>query len=188
MPITIGQKPESSFTDPLGLLSDCHRRIERFLGLLITVTTDARGGALSDEQREALVAAGRYFREAAPKHIEDEEQSLFPRMRELHDPQVRAAMDTIKELEEDHVVLDRGHVEVDMLVVWWMEDGSLPATDAQRLVTVLEELQTIYERHIAIEDHDVFPLAGQVLNQAAIAALGREMAARRGLRSADAWG
>jgi hemerythrin-like domain-containing protein len=53
---------------------------------------------------------------------------------------------------------------------------------------VLEELRTIYERHIAIEDHDVFPLAGQVLNQAEIAALGREMAARRGVTSADAWG
>jgi hemerythrin-like domain-containing protein len=188
MPITIGKKPESSFADPLGLLSDCHRRIERFLGLLITVTTDARGGALSDEQREALAAAGRYFREAAPKHIEDEERSLFPRMRESRDARVRAALATIKELEEDHVVLDRGHIEVDTLVERWMDDGSLPMTDAQRLVTVLEELRSIYERHIEIEDHDVFPLAGQVLNQAAIAVLGREMAARRGLTPHDALG
>jgi hemerythrin-like domain-containing protein len=188
MPITIGKKPESSFADPLGLLSDCHRRIERFLGLLITVTADARGGALTQEQREALVAAGRYFRESAPKHLEDEERSLFPRMRDSHDAQVRAAMATIKELEEDHVVVDRAHAEVDSLVERWRDDGSLPAPDAQRLATVLEELRTIYERHIAIEDHDVFPLAGRVLNQAAIAALGREMAARRGLTTSDALG
>lgn len=187
MPITIGQKPESSFADPLGLLSDCHRRIEHFLGLLITVTADARGGALSDEQRQALAAAGRYFREAAPKHIEDEERSLFPRLRDSHDAQAREAMATIKELAEDHVVLERGHAEVDPLVERWMDDGSLPEPDARRLVTVLEELRTIYERHIAIEDHDVFPLAGRVLNQEAIAALGREMAARRGLTSNDAW-
>jgi hemerythrin-like domain-containing protein len=188
MPITIGKKPESSFADPLGLLSDCHRRIERFLGLLITVTADARGGALSAEQREALVAAGRYFREAAPKHIEDEERSLFPRMRDSHDAQARAAMATIKELEEDHVVVDRAHMEVDSLVERWMDDGALPASDARRLLSVLEELRAIYERHIAIEDHDVFPLAGRVLNEAAIAALGREMASRRGLAPSDVLG
>ena len=116
MPITIGKKPESSFMDPLGLLSDCHRRIEHFLGLLITVTADARGGVLSGEQREALGVALRYFREAAPKHKEDEERSLFPRMRESRDEQVRAALATIATLEEDHVVVDRGHVEVDALV------------------------------------------------------------------------
>ena len=31
MPITIGAAPEGSFAEPLRLLSDCHRRIERFL-------------------------------------------------------------------------------------------------------------------------------------------------------------
>ena len=34
MPITIGTRPESDYGDPLGLLSGCHRRIERFLDLL----------------------------------------------------------------------------------------------------------------------------------------------------------
>jgi hemerythrin-like domain-containing protein len=188
VPITIGKKPESSFADPLGLLSDCHRRIEHFLGLLITVTADARGGTLSSEQRDALVAAGRYFREAAPLHKEDEERSLFPRMRDSRDRAVRNALATVAELEEDHVVLDRGHVEADALVERWMDDGSLPPSDVQRLVAVLQELRAIYERHIAIEDHDVFPLAGKVLDQGAIAAVGREMAVRRGLKSGDAGG
>jgi len=182
MPITIGKKPESSFSDPLGLLSDCHRRIEHFLGLLITVTADARGGTLSGEQREALEAALRYFREAAPKHKEDEERSLFPRMRESRDEQVRGALATIATLEEDHVVVDRGHAEADALLDRWLTEASLPATDAQRLVIVLEELQAIYQRHIAIEDHDVFPLAGRILDPSTIAALGREMATRRGFK------
>ncbi len=181
MPITIGKKPESSFADPLGLLSDCHRRIEHFLGLLITVTTQARGGTLSGEQREALDAALRYFREAAPKHKEDEERSLFPRMRESRDEQVRAALATIATLEEDHGVVDRGHAEADALLDRWLIEGLLPEADVRRLVAVLEELQAIYQRHIAIEDHDVFPLAGRILDPSAIAALGREMATRRGL-------
>ncbi len=181
MPITIGKRPESSFADPLGLLSDCHRRIEHFLGLLITVTTQARGGTLSEEQREALEAALRYFREAAPKHKEDEERSLFPRMSDSRDEQVRAALATIATLEEDHGVVDRGHAEADALLDRWLIEGPLPESDVRRLVAVLEELQAIYQRHIAIEDHDVFPLAGRILDPSAIAALGREMATRRGL-------
>jgi hypothetical protein len=31
--------------------------------------------------------------------------------------------------------------------------------NVRRLVAGLEELQAIYQRHITIEDHDVFPLA-----------------------------
>jgi hypothetical protein len=33
MPIVIGAKRESDFTDPIGMLSDCHRRIEMFLNV-----------------------------------------------------------------------------------------------------------------------------------------------------------
>ena len=34
MPIVIGEKRESDFTDPIGMLGDCHRRIVRFLHVL----------------------------------------------------------------------------------------------------------------------------------------------------------
>ena len=37
-----------------------------------------------------------------------------------------------------------------------------------------------YARHIAIEDNEVFPLAGRVLSQDQLAQVGREMAQRRG--------
>ena len=33
MPIVIGAKRESDFTDPIGMLGDCHRRIEMFLNV-----------------------------------------------------------------------------------------------------------------------------------------------------------
>ena len=81
MPLAIGQATESDFSNPLGMLSDCHRRIARFLETLISVTENARGSDLNDEQREALESALKYFREAAPKHTADEEDSLFPRVR-----------------------------------------------------------------------------------------------------------
>jgi hypothetical protein len=106
VPITIGKKPESSFADPLGLLSDCHRRIEHFLGLLITVTTDARGGTLTSEQRAALVAAGQYFREA--RRCEDEGALALSADARVTQYAGAHRAGGIEELKEDHVVLDRG--------------------------------------------------------------------------------
>ncbi len=83
MPIAIGQKLESDFRNPLGLLSDCHRRIERFLDGLIVISEEAQGNKIDDVQRQQFEVGLRYFRVAAPKHTLDEEESLFPRLR-LH--------------------------------------------------------------------------------------------------------
>ena len=47
MPITIGAKRESDFTDPVGMLGDCHRRIERFLNVQVTLATREKGGPLT---------------------------------------------------------------------------------------------------------------------------------------------
>lgn len=54
MPITIGAKRESDFADPIGMLGDCHRRIERFLNVLATVAAREKGGPLTEQQRTAL--------------------------------------------------------------------------------------------------------------------------------------
>ena len=53
MPIVIGAKRESDFTGPLGMLSDCHRRIEMFLNVLVQVAEHVRGGVLNEEHRGA---------------------------------------------------------------------------------------------------------------------------------------
>ena len=52
MPIQIGQGADHSFDEPLGLLSDCHRRIEQFLGVPLTkieVNPEAVGRYKTDE-------------------------------------------------------------------------------------------------------------------------------------------
>ena len=90
MPVQIGAKAHP-FSDPIGLLSDCHRRVEMFLGALGGVAS-VMDRPLTEETRAALESALRYFREAAPKHTADEEESLFPRIRQKHDPNVEAAV------------------------------------------------------------------------------------------------
>ena len=100
MPVQIGAKAYS-FSEPTGLLSDCHRRIEMFMGSLerLSRLIDRQ---LEDNARAALDSALRYFREAAPKHTADEEQSLFPRLRQLQHPEVQAAIGTLEPLEKEH--------------------------------------------------------------------------------------
>ena len=178
--IQIGQKPSPTFQQPLELLSDCHRRVESFLRDLILVAEQARGGQLNLSQRAALETALRYFREAAPKHTADEEESLFPRMRELGNGATREALAKIQALEADHEVAKVGHDAIEQLGQKWLASGRLSDDETLRLVGHLRELQSIYERHIAVEDNEIFPLAARVLDPETLNDVGREMAKRRG--------
>jgi len=174
MPVQIGQR-ESDFNNPLGLLSDCHRRIERFLAVLLALSRTRRGGALDAAETQSLRAALDYFRNAAPQHTADEEESLFPRLR------AAGALSSLDTLEDDHQNSAIAHRELDTLGRTWLDQGSLPAASTQRMNDLVRQLAETYERHIAVEDQKIFPAAGRVLSGEQLAAVGREMEARRKL-------
>lgn len=182
MPVALGAAPDHDFDQPLGLLSDCHRRVEHFLDVLLRVVDDAQGGPLSQAHRDALETALAYFAVAAKRHTADEEVSLFPRMRRSHDPEVRAALARIDALEADHEKAAQAHAEVEHWCRRWLDNGPLAPPELRRLQGILRDLRATYAAHIAIEDHEVFPLAGKVLDARELAAVGQEMAQRRGLR------
>jgi hemerythrin-like domain-containing protein len=179
MPITIGSKPESDFSDPIGLLKDCHRRIEHFLGLLATIASQARDGTLSGEQNEALRAALRYFKNAAPKHTLDEEESLFPRLLVSQDSRARSAAGSLQKLTTDHALATELHEQVELLADRWVWDAKLSPSDGDLLVVTLGKLTEFYKTHIAFEEREVFTLAASVLTAFEVQSIGREMAARR---------
>jgi hemerythrin-like domain-containing protein len=181
MPIQIGAKRESSFTDPIGLLGDCHRRVERFLAVLIHVAEQAHGEPFTGERRTAWDTALRYFREAAPKHTADEEESLFPRLRAMDRSDVKALLARVDGLEQDHVRAAQAHAEIDRVGLAWPANGRLSPEEASRLAALLAQLAELYRSHIAIEDTEVFPLAAEVLSVLDRQAIGGEMAVRRGL-------
>ncbi|MGE5083210.1 MAG: hemerythrin domain-containing protein, partial [Acidobacteriota bacterium] len=119
MPVQIGAKTHN-FTDPTGLLSDCHRRIEMFLETL------AAAGKVMDappsvDTARALQSALVYFRQAAPKHTADEEQSLFPRLRGREEPELKSALSTLDRLEKDHEAVSPLHAEVERLAETYLE-------------------------------------------------------------------
>jgi iron-sulfur cluster repair protein YtfE (RIC family) len=177
--LRIGQRPDHGFDRPLGLLSDCHRRIEHFLGALLTITGDARGGAMTDAQRAQLDAAATYFAVAAPRHTADEEVSLFPRLRDSQDPAAARALQIVAGLEADHQAADQHHQAVDGLVRRWLSDGSLAPVEVEELSRRLTALQRIYQSHIATEDEILFPVAARLLTDLQLRAIGLEMAGRR---------
>jgi hemerythrin-like domain-containing protein len=179
MPIQIGQRQDHGFDEPLGLLSDCHRRIEHFLSVLTTVADDAAGGPLAASYREALEGSLRYFAVAAPKHTADEELSLFPRLRDSRDAAAASALASLEALEHDHDEADTLQAAVDELVRRWLADDRLQPADHAQLCGHLGRLRALYERHIAIEDREVFPMAARVLDRSQVAQIGGEMAARR---------
>jgi hemerythrin-like domain-containing protein len=181
MPVVIGAKPESSFRDPIGLLKDCHRRIERFLAALSEVS---RQSPLKAGQRAALDTALRYFREAAPKHTADEEETLFPRLRSINNGEARAVLAKVDSLESDHAKADTIHAEVDRLGRKWLASGTLSPGESKEFAALVAELQELYRSHIGVEENEVFPVASALLEKPDRESMGVEMAARRGLTAA----
>ena len=113
MVIQINQPVENDFRNPLGLLTDCHRRIEGFLNVLTTISAKLRGEPLDAERREAFDIALRYFRDAAPLHTFDEENSLFPRMREKRNRINENELGLLDELHGEHCSAEHRHEHVD---------------------------------------------------------------------------
>jgi hemerythrin-like domain-containing protein len=134
---------------------------------------------LDVESHAALEAALRYFREAAPKHSVDEEESLFPRLRDRNHPELEEAIRKLEPLEQDHRRADALHADVDRLGRAFLQRGMLSCEAAQQFRRDIAELIGIYKEHIRIEDEEVFPVAGRVLSAAEKAAIAGEMAARR---------
>ncbi len=181
MNLQIGQAPSPTFAEPLALLSDCHRRVEYFLGLLDHLGRTAGGEILSLAEREALSTALRYFREAAPRHTADEEDSLFPRLRRSAHPQAETVIARIKALESDHAVAGPDHNLVESAGQAWLAAGHLSATGRAAFTQAVTRLRALYHPHIALEDGEVFPAAAVILSAAELHQVGAEMAERRGV-------
>ena len=181
MPVQIGSVAHN-FSNPTGLLSDCHRRVEMFIGSLKAVA-DVSDRALNDETRHSLDLALRCFREAAPKHTADEEESLFPRLRQISDPELQACLARLDALEEDHRWAEPLHQTVDGLGRKYLEHGRLSPYDAHIFRESVYKLHAMYQRHIEVEDKEVFPVADKLLSSHLKSQIAEEMAERRGTKA-----
>jgi hemerythrin-like domain-containing protein len=174
MAVQIGAKLDSGFDDPIGMLKDCHRRIERFVSLLARVAAQANGRSLALDERQAVEAALRYFRESGPRHNSDEEQSLFPRLKDM--PDMKA---DILRLAGEHQEADELHADIAGLFTAWLDGQTPSAEDARGLREMTHRLAELYREHIGLEEDHVFPQASRSLDPATLQAIGREFQQRR---------
>jgi pyridoxamine 5'-phosphate oxidase len=179
--LTINQPHIPDFTNPLGLLVHCHERIEAQLSALERATEILRAGDTRSLPRvfAAIDGAGAHFAIPGVKHTEDEEVSLFPRLRERGGTAGQDALAAMAELESQHRTAEQLHAQFDELVGKLPRDGSADAGDLDRFSDLVAELTTLYRPHILLENNFVFPLAAEVLPASEIQALGEEMRARR---------
>lgn len=118
-------------------------------------------------------------------HTEDEEESLFPRMRKIAEgtdtsaEAARKAMDIVDRLHSDHKIADERHAAIDVIGQRWLDEGTLPADELEKLQEELRSLRAFYAEHIEVEDNHLFPVSEKVLSEEEIKAMGKEMAARR---------
>ena len=111
MPIVIGAKRESDFTDPIGLLTDCHRLLETFLNALGSVAEQQQGAAARRGPRRAVEQGGRMGapvrRRRMLGHVKGglfQEAGLIGRLESGDD---HVALDQVDDLHRDELTLPR---------------------------------------------------------------------------------
>ena len=73
---------------------------------------------MTEEARAALESALRYFRA-------DEEEPLFPRLRQMRNPNVESAIERLEPLEDEHRLAGPLHAEVEELGQERLATGNL---------------------------------------------------------------
>jgi len=160
---------------PLQMLGDCHARITRQCDTLKRLVAHVRDHG-SDGQ--AITAAGnvmRYFDVAALLHHADEEENLFPELR-----MAMAASDAvcireiIQTLENQHRDLENNwqRLRPDMALIAQGQPASLDGA-------LVEAFISLYREHTRREDDELFPMAARLLDEQALARIGKAMADRR---------
>ena len=166
MLLSIGRRPHEP--DLVDLLSDCHDRIRSFLDLAHRVATTP--GLAAADIRTAGHQIYRYFTEAFPLHVADEEHSILPRLRG-RDEGLDAAL---ARMEDDH----REHADlVERLVALC----DLTMRDPRQLAALDETacaLSLALEAHLSLEELVIFPALDD-LSQIELAAIRAEMRGRR---------
>ncbi|RZU02443.1 hemerythrin domain-containing protein [Rivibacter subsaxonicus] len=177
---TLHASPDASFDEPFGMLAACHGRVQRSCALLarlvehlLQLQQQPVDAMAADAARDVL----RYFDLAAPAHHLDEERHVFPRVEAGGDAELAAL---VGRLHTEHRLLDAQWRGLHALLQP-VASGGFDATTLPALQIAARDFIALNESHLALEDRLVLPAADALASAADRAAMGAEMAARRGL-------
>jgi hemerythrin-like domain-containing protein len=164
--------PSAGFDEPFAMLAACHERVERTLGLLERLAGHLVSHGVDEPARQAARDVMRYFDIAGPAHHLDEERHVFPPLLLQGDATLAA---TVARLQAEHRAMDEAWRTLRAQLARIAEAGE--ATPPQ-----WEAFAALYRAHMQAEEGIAYPAAQHALGDAARAAMGREMAQRRGVR------
>lgn len=174
VPVTLHAAPGASFDEPFEMLVACHERVQRMLGLLRRLQVHVGTMGADERAQQAARDIVRYFDIAAPLHHQDEERHVFPPLLAAG-----AHVETVKRLQRDHEEMAQSWPAVrDILNDLAAGARTAFSPDDAALMSQYERL---YTWHVAAENELVYPAARERLDDATQAAMGREMAGRRGV-------
>lgn len=157
--------------DPLEQMSQEHLRQRE-----ICATLD-KLAALNAPDPELAAGVLPHFDTLLARHVEDEEEDLFPILRRCSDPE-DDINDTLDRLVGKHLVSLELAVRVREVVLEMANDNTLP--DAQG-AAALVGFAAHERRHLIVENAIVLPLARARLSQSDLNDLRDRMAARRAM-------
>jgi hemerythrin-like domain-containing protein len=157
--------------DLRGLLMECHERIRRFT--LLACTIGVRPDGRPEDLHAMIDGVERYFTEALPLHVADEDQSLLPRLRGL-DPALDVALERMSTEHASHLA------PLDELLAALRRVRATPG-DAEahaHLIWVAGDLEASLLAHLRHEEAEILPAIDR-LDAATQAEIVAELRARR---------
>ena len=168
--------PAAGLDEPLELLSACHDRIARQCTTLKRLTAHVAHHGADAVAQTAAASVSRYFDTAALLHHRDEEDDLFPALIESMAGSDAVCLHAMVDgLTQEHRQLE---------TLWHRLQEPLAALSAGQSAnldsSLVERFCAMYAAHIQREEDELLPMAGRLLDDAALSDMSRAMRARRG--------
>jgi len=169
--------PAAGFDQPIEMWLACHERILRMIALIVRLCEHLAAGGSIEAAGVTATSILRYFDEAAPRHHEDEELTLFPRLlAHLQGADRQKIERTIDDLRYDHGRLERSWTALRPALVA-ITSGTTVSLDTEATVGFV----TDYREHVERENDVLASAFRRAFDAVELEAIGRAMAARRGL-------
>lgn len=163
--------------DAVSLLLGCHERIRHFTAVAVRLAESQQAPA--SERTQAARAVLRYYTVALPLHEADENESVYPRMKNtLLSSELANANE---QMIEQHKHIDATVAE---LIPMWQEVEHDPEAQKalalrERLRDRTERLSELWSAHLKLEEEQVIPAMRQHLTPEDMRAIQQEMRNRR---------
>lgn len=162
-----------SFDQPTAMLHACHDKILQQCETLEKLAAHLATHGCDVQAQQAAQRVLRYFDTAGQFHHLDEENDLFPALRQAAGEKEPALNSLLDHLLAQHVV---------MLAAWEnVRQVLLQLVRGENTELMTSVFTTCYRDHIAREERELLPFATRWLTVEQQQQLGQRMAARRGV-------